>query len=69
MGLFGSRFKVREGSEVQLRQNGVAMCSGTVVHVYGKGLIEVEIQWTHTSVFEKGFSYQVDLSPGNWRVV
>lgn len=69
MGFLGLRRKVREGSKVELRQSSVAMCSGTVIKVYDKDLVEVEIDWTLTSVFEKGYSYKIDLGFGVWKAV
>lgn len=68
MGLLGGRKPKIKGA-VLLKQNGVTMASGDIIHVYDKHTVEVVIEWSSTSVYEKGHSYKVDLKPGAWKVL
>jgi hypothetical protein len=69
MGFLGRKPSLKEGSSVQLRQHGVVMVEGTVMHVVDSQAVAIKVIWSTTSVYVVGRSYEIDLRPGIWAVL
>lgn len=74
MGIFGrlipERFeRPEEGKTIDFKTGYAVVASAKITHVYSSDMVEAEITFSTTSVYDKGRSYQIDLKPGLWKVV
>ncbi len=61
--------KIREGTELLLRNGSAVIARGVVTDMHTKNLCEVLIVWSCVGVYVTGSRYQVDLRPGMWTAV
>ncbi len=74
MGIFGRLIpghveRPEVGRVIDFKTGYATVASARIIHVYNSDLVEAEVSWSTTSVYEVGHSYQIDLKPGVWKVV